>query len=126
MTKESPSFSIQNMGPEYDYQILEQSKKKLADKGIFFRNGALLFTEEASISLFQPLMANIRKHLKSILDQVHGTLSTVILAGTLSSCRIIQDCIKESIPGYPSMVVPNEPGLAVIKGGVYYGHQISK
>lgn len=104
-----------------DQKLLEESQ--LTEIGVSVQQGTLVFTEEASIALFQPLVENIRNHLNKILKQVKS-IDYVILTGSLGNSSILQDCIKECIPMNATVVVPFEPGLAVIKGAVYYGHKL--
>uniref|UniRef100_K1PS94 Heat shock 70 kDa protein 12A n=1 Tax=Magallana gigas TaxID=29159 RepID=K1PS94_MAGGI len=39
------------------------------------------------------------------------------------NCSVIQDAVKKEFEGKCGVVVPNQAGLAVVKGAVYFGHQ---
>ncbi|XP_052796649.1 heat shock 70 kDa protein 12A-like [Mya arenaria] len=86
---------------------------------------------EASIAkgLFNDACQSAAEHLKSLfsLPEVKS-VDTVLMVGGFSESPILQDLIRkavESLPDKKKLIVPKDPGLAVLKGAVIYGHDPS-
>lgn len=66
------------------------------------------------------------KILQLIVDALNNTdtglVSVILLVGGFSDCKIIQDEIKVRFPD-KRVIVPEEAGLAVLKGAVLFGHR---
>ncbi|CAG2237770.1 unnamed protein product [Mytilus edulis] len=75
-------------------------------------------------SLFDASCSNIVKEIKSVLQRVRSTdLKTFLLVGGFSECPIIQDAIKQAFPDVQILIPRHDPGLAVVKGAVLFGHK---
>lgn len=57
-----------------------------------------------------------------LLEVVSREISVILLVGGFSECRIIQDSIRANFPK-KRVVVPEDAGLAVLKGAVLFGHK---
>lgn len=55
-------------------------------------------------------------------DENAGSVLVILLVGGFSDCKIIQDEIKAKFPKM-RVIVPEEAGLAVLKGAVLFGHR---
>ena len=71
---------------------------------------------------FVSACTSISDHVYDMLKkkQLYGT-DTIIMIGGFSECPILQTCIQNKFPNY-RIVIPNEPDLAVLKGGVLFGY----
>ncbi|XP_052061588.1 heat shock 70 kDa protein 12A-like isoform X3 [Mytilus californianus] len=75
-------------------------------------------------SLFNAACTNIVKEIRSVLQRVPTTsLKTFLLVGGFSECPIIQDAIKQAFPEVHILIPRDDPGLAVVKGAVLFGHK---
>ena len=71
---------------------------------------------------FSAACIGIVDHLHDLLNkpEVKGT-DTILMVGGFSESPILQARIKKDFEDY-RIVIPNEPGLAVLKGAVLFGH----
>lgn len=77
-------------------------------------------------SLFNKLFKNtidgIVEHIDTILKtDVKGNVDRIIVVGGFADCELLQKAIHEKFHG-KQVVIPQEAGLAVLKGAVIYGH----
>jgi len=72
--------------------------------------------------LFDPVCDNIVKHVQKLLQKpaVRGT-NTIIMVGGFSESFVLQRKIREIVP-HTTVIIPEEAGLAVLKGAVLFGH----
>lgn len=59
---------------------------------------------------------------KALAEVVSRNISVILLVGGFSECKILQDSIKAKFPSH-RVVVPEDAGLAVLKGAVLFGHK---
>lgn len=73
-------------------------------------------------TLFSSTCEQITRHLKDIFKQpsVHGT-NTILMVGGFSESKMLQSSLKTAFPGM-RFIIPNDAGLAVLKGAVIFGH----
>jgi activator of 2-hydroxyglutaryl-CoA dehydratase len=45
------------------------------------------------------------------------------MVGGFSECELVQDAIRDKIRSSITLIIPEEAGLAVLKGAVLFGHQ---
>ncbi|XP_052077326.1 heat shock 70 kDa protein 12B-like [Mytilus californianus] len=75
-------------------------------------------------ALFNEAKSNLIEHVKSLLTKSHlKDVSTLLMVGSFSESLIMQSAVKDAYPGM-TVFVPPEPGIAVLKGAVIYGHRI--
>lgn len=74
-------------------------------------------------SLFKPCCDRIVEHIKKLLQdpQLKGT-NTFLMVGGFSESSMLQDAIQKALPG-KKVIIPDEAGLAVLKGAVIFGHR---
>lgn len=72
--------------------------------------------------LFRDPLEHLVEHVREILNQpvAEGT-NTFLLVGGFSESLIVQETMKTKFPNY-KMIVPQDPGLATLKGAVLFGH----
>jgi len=73
-------------------------------------------------SLFDSCLDNIKQHLEELLmsPEVKG-ISAILMVGGFSECPLLQSMIENNFKER-RLIVPNEAGLAVLKGAVINGH----
>ncbi|XP_060070185.1 heat shock 70 kDa protein 12A-like [Ylistrum balloti] len=72
--------------------------------------------------LFKPTIDGIIKHMEGILQQ--GTfqdVGNILMVGGFAECELVQSAIRKKF-GKKRIIVPDEAGLAVLKGAVLFGH----
>ncbi|WAR25155.1 LOW QUALITY PROTEIN: HS12B-like protein [Mya arenaria] len=74
------------------------------------------------IELFEEPVTSILNHVSTLLKEsaVRGC-NKIVMVGGFSESPILQERVKERFSGM-SVIVPNEAGLAVLKGAVIFGH----
>ncbi|XP_053400410.1 heat shock 70 kDa protein 12A-like [Mercenaria mercenaria] len=75
--------------------------------------------------LFEEACGSVAKHLKTLFaeGQVHD-VPTILMVGGFSESPMLQDVIRKTMPD-KRIIIPAEPGLAVLKGAVIFGHDPS-
>lgn len=73
--------------------------------------------------LFKPASQNIIDLIKDSFAMVNfKKVGVILLVGGFSESRILQDSIKAAFPD-KRVIVPDDAGLAVLKGAVLFGHR---
>ncbi|XP_062603213.1 heat shock 70 kDa protein 12A-like [Saccostrea cucullata] len=100
-------------------EVLKESKY---GESVHFANMKLHMAVDVFKNLFKPTVEGIVKHLKEVFQEknVHD-VETILMVGGFSECELVQTAIKNNFKD-KRVIIPEEPGLAVLKGAVYYGH----
>lgn len=53
-------------------------------------------------------------------------LKTIIMVGGFSECDLVQTALRNMFGGDRKIIIPDESGLAVLRGAVLFGHQKKK
>ena len=73
--------------------------------------------------LFKPCCEKIVDHIKQLLkNQELKDTNTFLLVGGFSESVMLQDSLQKALPG-KKVIIPDEAGLAVVKGAVIFGHR---
>ncbi|XP_060064371.1 heat shock 70 kDa protein 12B-like [Ylistrum balloti] len=73
--------------------------------------------------LFKDPINHIVTHLKTLLRDPNSIgVKSILMVGGFSESLVLQDAIKTNFPNL-RMIVPQDPGLAVLKGAVIFGHE---
>ncbi|XP_063416421.1 heat shock 70 kDa protein 12A-like [Mytilus trossulus] len=73
--------------------------------------------------LFRDPLEHLVEHIREILNQpVAVDTNILLLVGGFSESPIVQETIKTRFPNH-KVIVPQDAGLAVLKGAVLYGHR---
>lgn len=76
-------------------------------------------------NLFNQACKGIIQNIKDILKKpMPKKVDTILMVGGFSSSSILHDQIKTKFPSLKT-IVPNDAGLASLKGAVLYGHNLS-
>ncbi|XP_052793879.1 heat shock 70 kDa protein 12A-like [Mya arenaria] len=76
--------------------------------------------------MFQPSIDSIISHVKEVLrsPKVNNRIDKILMVGGFSESSVVRKAIREAFPDV-AVVAPDEPGLAVLKGAVIFGHSPS-
>lgn len=89
---------------------------------IKFRRDKISFDSEVFKELFRECRESIIQHIKQVLQTRSAlNVSALIMVGGFSESNIITDAVREEFKDL-KVIVPEEPGLSVVKGAVLYGH----
>ena len=74
-------------------------------------------------SWFQYSIDKTVSHINGILTEpdMNG-VNTILLVGGFAECQLVHEAVKKAV-GERTVIVPDEAGLAVLKGAVRFGHQ---
>ena len=101
-----------------------KTKKEYADKVTWAGDKVRV---EAGIfrSWFDESCLNTVKHVKEIFKQKSSSKTdSILLVGGFSESPLLQEAIRQNFPD-KRLIIPEEAGLAVLKGAVIYGHNPS-
>jgi len=72
---------------------------------------------------FQEPIDNTIRHISGILAEPEmADVNTILLVGGFVECQLMQEAVMKAV-GRRTVVIPEEAGLAVLKGAVMFGHQ---
>lgn len=99
--------------------VLEESQYK---GNVTFKNKKLIFEPSVFKSFFHQAIDGVIKCIGDILrEESCVDLTHIIMVGGFSESSLIQKSLREKFESY-RFLIPDEPGLAVLKGAVYFGH----
>lgn len=121
MTGTLPEF-YEKMKSKPFKQAIQESRYS---KSMKWEGDKLRITQTLFEECFSVACTGIVDHLHDLLNkpEVKGT-DTILMVGGFSESPILQARIKQDFPKY-RVVIPNEPGLAVLRGAVLFGHDPS-
>ncbi|XP_045203146.2 heat shock 70 kDa protein 12A-like [Mercenaria mercenaria] len=95
------------------------------DKSIIWIGDKLRMEAHIAKGLFEEACGSVAKHLKTLFaeGQVHD-VPTILMVGGFSESPMLQDVIRKTMPD-KRIIIPADPGLAVLKGAVIFGHNPS-
>jgi len=72
--------------------------------------------------LFELCSKSVVDHVKDLLKmEACQEVNTILMVGGFSECSIIQEAVKSSF-SHMRVIIPEDAGLAVVKGAVLFGH----
>ncbi|XP_021367114.1 heat shock 70 kDa protein 12B-like [Mizuhopecten yessoensis] len=101
------------------------AKNERFSSHVEFFGDKLRLSGTKTASLFDESIEQIVYHVSKLLrdPKVRG-ISAILMVGGYSECPLLLDAIRH-IAGGVQLIVPNEAGLAVLKGAVVIGHSPS-
>ena len=73
--------------------------------------------------LFKGPADKIVKHVNDLFQHPKvKNVSAIIMVGGFSECAIIQEAVKNNFSSRVRVIIPEDAGLAVVKGAVLFGH----
>ncbi|XP_076071444.1 heat shock 70 kDa protein 12A-like isoform X2 [Mytilus galloprovincialis] len=86
----------------------------------------LFVNPEVFRNLFNPTIDALIKHLDKLFkDPNLSDLHHIIMVGGFSECELVQTAMRKTFPNR-KIIIPDEAGLAVLRGAVLFGHQPKK
>ena len=115
-----------------EYQEMNSASLKDKDKanlkngkkiGIKVDGDKLRINANVIQGLFAETCGNIVEHVREVMAShgVEGT-DTIMLVGGFAESEMLREAIKSGFE-YCKVIIPQEAGLAVLKGAVLYGHK---
>lgn len=84
--------------------------------------GKLRLNSKIVQSFFEKPAANICRHIHdALLSLREHEINTILLVGGFAESKVLQENVQSKFPTM-KVLQPNEPGAAVIKGAVEFGH----
>ena len=105
--------------------ISQRTKETRYADSLKWSGDKLRMKQEVFQSFFKPSSEKIVNHIKELLEprNVRDT-KIILMVGGFSESEIVQDAVRKAFPEY-RIVIPQEAGLAVLKGAVIFGHDPS-
>lgn len=107
-----PNLLAKKIPKDYDPEKLENKKGKLELKMPIIKKW------------FSEICNSIVSHLKELLEEQEKkqrNIDSILMVGGFSESSFLQETMKKAFPN-KHIIVPNEAGLAVLKGAVLFGH----
>lgn len=95
------------------------------DKKMIWIGDKLRMEADVAKSLFRGTCESVGRHLEELFceGQVKD-VPTILMVGGFSESPLLQSVIKQTLPD-KKIIIPADPGLAVLKGAVIFGHNPS-
>lgn len=114
-------LSIESQGVKTFKEIVKKNDNAHKKK-VDFASGKLVISDEIFKVFYEKSINAISKSIDEIMHENEGSeVKTIFLTGGLSECLIVQESIKKK-NWNATIIVPDDAGLAVLKGAVYIGH----
>lgn len=95
------------------------------EKSINWIGDKLRMEAHVAKGLFADACQSVAKHLKTLFTEGQvKDVPTILMVGGFSESPMLQDVIKQTMPD-KQIIIPADPGLAVLKGAVIFGHDPS-
>ncbi|KAJ3332122.1 hypothetical protein HDU76_001215 [Blyttiomyces sp. JEL0837] len=94
---------------------------------ITFEPPHLVLGPTAMKCIMMPIIDTIVKHILNVLVRAPKA-SAVLLVGNFARCQLLEHTLAQKLQTFPRVVrliKPTDPGIAVMKGGVLFGHKPS-
>ncbi|XP_069131229.1 heat shock 70 kDa protein 12B-like [Argopecten irradians] len=96
------------------------------NKRVSVHGERLRVSEERVMELFKDPLKHIVYQLENVLKKPSAReVTSILMVGGFSESPVLQDEIKRNFPTF-RIIVPEEAGLAVLKGAVIFGHEPRK
>ncbi|XP_062599964.1 heat shock 70 kDa protein 12A-like [Saccostrea cucullata] len=117
-----PISLVETFEEDTGEDIKEATENTTYSGKITWIRGKIRITAEVMKSFFEEAGDQIVDHVKDVLKkpEISGT-NNIMMVGGFSESPILQDMIKQSFPDM-RVIIPPEPGVAVLKGAVLFGH----
>ncbi|WAR11815.1 HS12B-like protein, partial [Mya arenaria] len=116
-------IALRSIHDETAEQTIEQTleQMKLTDE-VAFRKDKLRVSARIVMSWFSESIKKTTQHMINLLsERKMKKVSTILLVGGYGECKLVHDSVKREI-GNKNIIIPQDAGLAVLKGAVRFGH----
>ncbi|XP_062582261.1 heat shock 70 kDa protein 12A-like [Saccostrea cucullata] len=101
-------------------EVIERNE--LHRNNVKFGQGKLKWENKFFRGFFKKTIDSIVKHMDELFQEdAIQNVDIIIMVGGFSECLLVQDAIRKNFDK-KSIIVPEDAGLAVVKGAVYFGH----
>ncbi|XP_076071445.1 heat shock 70 kDa protein 12A-like [Mytilus galloprovincialis] len=98
-------------------------QKSIYKESVSCKGQKLSVKPEAFRKLFKSTIDSIIKHVDKLLKHPNlSDLHHIIMVGGFSECELVQTAMRQKFPS-KKIIIPDEAGLAVLRGAVLFGHQ---
>jgi hypothetical protein len=95
------------------------------EKSVNWIGDKLRMEAHVAKGLFADACESVAEHLKTLFTEGQvKDVPTILMVGGFSESPMLQDVIKRTMPD-KKIIIPADPGLAVLKGAVIFGHDPS-
>jgi len=106
-----------------DEQIATTIARLNLNEDVKIKRDKLHVSAEIARSWFKESIEHTVRHVTTVLlEPAMKDVNTVLLVGGYGECHLIQEAIEKAVDKR-TVLVPEDPGLAVLKGAVKFGHQ---
>ena len=93
------------------------------NKAVTIQRDKLRVSVSIAQSWFQEPIDNTIRHISGILAEPEmSDVNTILLVGGFGECQLMQESVMKAVGGR-TVVIPDEAGLAVLKGAVRFGQR---
>ena len=106
-----------------DEQIVTKIARLNLKEDVKIKRDKLNVAADIVRSWFEESIYNTVRHVSTVLSEpAMKDVNTILLVGGYGECQLVQDAIGKAV-GKRTVLVPEDAGLAVLKGAVKFGHQ---
>jgi len=88
-----------------------------------FQRDKLRVSADIARKWFQhPIEMTVRHITRILAESDMKDVNTILLVGGFGECKLVQEAVKKAIRSR-TVIIPEDAGLAVLKGAVRFGHQ---
>ena len=89
--------------------------QKNSHKGILFKSGNIIFTQDVVLALFNPVIENIISHIQKQLDEHPqlGDLDYLLLVGGFAESNILYKRLESAFSTTARIISPHSAGLKI-------------
>ena len=122
VTLSVPVSLSESFEDKFDMEISAKCNSTKYGKKITWLGDKMRMDPALFQSFFDKACSGMVNHIRELLsrERVRG-VRIIIMVGGFSESPLLQERIKSAFPGH-RIIVPPDPGLAVLKGAVIYGH----
>ncbi|XP_062612228.1 heat shock 70 kDa protein 12B-like [Saccostrea cucullata] len=107
---------------EYDEDLKSTISQTRHKDKLMWTGDKLRMTGEMVHELFKHCSESIVNHVKELLAHPFcDGVENILMVGGFSECKLIQEAIKNNFKNN-RIIIPEEAGLAIVKGAVLFGH----
>lgn len=107
---------------KYQGGLVKALKNSVYGESITYKNNKLCLQLSEFEKLFKNVIDGIIKCVADIFaNKEFNDVKDIIMVGGFSDCKLIQKALREKF-NTRHFIIPEEAGLAVLKGAVYFGH----
>ena len=117
-----PQSLIRAFKEEYQEEIAKSIKQTSLANSMNLVSDKLKVNMDMIKQLFSAVSDSVINHLRDILNNtLCRDVDTILMVGGFSESLLMQEALKSSFPE-KNVIVPEDAGMAIVKGAVLFGH----